>query len=82
MAWLVCMGAFLTLAGVIGIDNSFGIVIDVIITQFNSSTTQVSWIQSTHSTFMFLFAFLSSVALKKYGLRTIVLSGTLICCAS
>ena len=47
LAWLVCMGAFITLAGVIGIDNSFGIVIDVIITQFDSSTSRVSWIQST-----------------------------------
>ena len=82
LAWMVCMGAFLTLAGVIGIDNSFGIVIDVIITQFSSSTARVSWIQSTHSTFMFLFAFISSVVLKKYGLRVIILSGTIICCTS
>ena len=82
LAWMVCMGAFLTLAGVIGIDNSFGIVIDVIITHFSSSTARVSWIQSTHSTFMFLFAFISSVVLKKYGLRVIILSGTIICCTS
>ena len=82
LAWLVCMGAFITLAGVIGIDNSFGIVIDVIITQFDSSTSRVSWIQSTHSTFMFLFAFISSVVLKKCGLRVIILNGTLICCTS
>ena len=82
LAWFVCMGAFLTLAGTSGIDNSFGIVINVIITHLNITTTRVSWIQSTHSTFMFLFAFVSSFLLKKYGLRIIILSGTIICCTS
>ena len=77
-AWLVCFGAFLTLAGTIGIDSSFGVVMGTIITAVNISTTKVSWIHSIHSSSMFLFAFLSSFLLGKYGMRTIILFGAII----
>ena len=81
-SWLVCFGAFFTLAGAIGIDTSFGVVIRTIINQLDSTTMKVSWIQSTHSSTMFLFAFISSILMKSFGLRIIILSGAFICCAS
>ena len=82
VAWLVCFGAFLTLAGTIGIDSSFGVVLGTIITELNCSTTKASWIQSTHSSAMFLFAFVSSSFLQKCGMRIIIMIGGIVCCIS
>ena len=82
MSWLVCMGAFLALAGTVGIDTSFGIAIETIIKELQISTYKVSWIQSIHSSSMFLFAFVSSFLMNKYGLRMIILIGTIISCTS
>ena len=41
MSWLVCMGAFLALAGTVGIDTSFGIAIETIIKELQISTYKV-----------------------------------------
>ena len=82
LAWMVCFGAFITHIATIGIDNSFGIVIGSLIVSLDSSTTNISWIQSVHSSFMFLFASLSSIMLKYQGFRSLVLIGTILCCAS
>ena len=81
-SWLVCFGAFFTLAGTVGIDTSFGVVIGTIIHQLESTSMKVSWIQSTHSSTMFLFAFISSILLKRFELRIVIVSGSIICCAS
>ena len=82
LAWMVCLGAFLTQLVVIGIDSSFGVIIGSLIHQLDSSTFTISWIQSTHSTFMFLFASISSVALKKFRFGSIIFTGTTLCCTS
>ena len=82
LAWMVCFGALLSQIANIGVDNSFGVVIGNVIKELNSTTYHVSWIQSTHSTCMFLFASISSFLLKKVKMRLVVLLGTVLCCTS
>ena len=82
LAWMVCVGAFLGQIANIGIDNSFGIVLGNVINELNSTTYYVSWIQSSHSTCMYLFASISSFLLKKFLMRWMVLFGTVLCCIS
>ena len=82
LAWMVCFGAFLSQIAVIGVDNTFGVVLGNVIKEFNSTPYHVSWIQSTRSTCMFLFASISSFLLKKFRMRSVVLLGTVLCCTS
>ena len=82
LAWFVCFGAFLTLAGITGIDTSFGVIIGTFTTKFNFSVMVTSWIPSIHSFGMFLFAFVSSILLKKYEVRLMVLIGAILCTIS
>ena len=82
LAWMVCFGAFLSQIASIGVDNSFGVVLGNVIKEFDSTTYQVSWIQSTRSTCMFLFASISSFLLKKVRMCLVVLLGTVLCCTS
>ena len=82
MAWMVCFGAFLTSFTIIGIDSSFGVVIGSLIDVLESNTSTVSWIPSVHSSSMFFFASVSSILLKKFGLRSVILIGTALSCAS
>ena len=82
LAWMVCFGAFLSQIAVIGIDNSFGVVLGNVIKEFDSTTYHVSWIQSTRSTCMFLFASISSILLKKLKMCSVVLLGTVFCIIS
>ena len=81
-AWLVCFGTFLTLAGCTGIDTSFGVVIGTLKSQLNVSVLKLSWIQSIHSFGNFFFAFISSLLLKKYEIRSVVLTGGILCTSS
>ena len=82
LAWMVCLGAFLTNLTIIGIDNSFGVVIGSVIELLDDTTSNVSWIHSIHSTFMFFFASISSILLKKFGFRSVILLGTILSCSS
>ena len=79
---MVCLGVFLTQFTIIGIDNSFGVVIGSLVELLDSNTSNVSWIHSIHSSFMFFFASISSILLKKFGLRSVILIGTTLSCAS
>ena len=81
-AWMVCFGAFLTSFAVVGIDSSFGVVIGSLIDVLQSNTSTVSWIHSIHSSSMFFFASVSSILLKKFSLRSVILVGTVLSCAS
>ena len=81
-AWMVCFGAFLSQIATFGVDNGFGVVLGNVIKEFNSTTYHVSWIQSTRSSCMFLFASVSSFLLKKVKMRLVVLLGTVLCCTS
>ena len=82
LAWMVCVGAFITQVATIGIDNSFGVVIGSLIELLDSNTSNVSWIHSVHSTFMFLFASISSIMLKKFGFRCVIIIGAILCISS
>ena len=82
LAWMVCLGAFLTSFTIIGIDNCFGVAIGSLINLLESNTSTVSWIHSVHSSFMFFFASISSILLKKLGFRSVILLGTVLSCAS
>lgn len=82
LAWMVCLGVFLTNFTIIGIDNSFGVVIGSVVELLDTSTSNVSWIHSIHSSFMFFFASISSILLKKFGFRSVILIGTILSCAS
>ena len=82
LAWMVCAGAFITQVATIGIDNSFGVVIGSLIELLDSNTSNVSWIHSVHSTFMFLFASISSIMLKKFGFRCVIIIGAILCISS
>ena len=82
LSWLVCFGAFMTLAGCTGIDTSFGVVIGTLHSQLNFSVLKLSWIQSIHSFGNFFFAFISSLLLKKYEIRLVILTGGILCTTS
>ena len=81
-AWMVCLGSFLSQLTIDGIGNSFGVVIVPLVLTIDSSIANVSWIKSVHTTFMFLFAFLSSIMIKKFGFRIVIWIGTLISCTA
>ena len=82
LAWLVCLGAFITLFATIGIDTSFGVVMGSLMELLESNAYKVSWIQSVHSSLMFVFAFVSSIMLKRFSFRRVVLIGTILCSTS
>ena len=82
LAWMVCFGAFVALIASSGIDNSFGVVIGSLMELLDSNTYNVSWISSVHSTLMYLFASVSSIMLKKFSFRSVIIVGTILCSAS
>ena len=81
-AWMVCLGSFLSQLTIDGIGNSFGVVIDPLVLKIDSNIANVSWIKSIHTTFTFLFAFISSIMIKKVGFRIVILIGTLVSCTA
>ena len=82
LAWIICFGAFITNFAVIGIDNSFGVVIGSLMLLLGSSTSDISWVHSAHSSSMFLFAAVSTILIKRFGFRFVIFVGTILCCAS
>ena len=75
-AWMVCLGAFISQTVTIGIDCSFGEVIGSLMDLLGCNASKVSWIQSVHSSMLFLFASVSSIMLKRYHFRTVIFIGT------
>ena len=82
LAWMVCLGAFLAQVATIGIDGRFGIVIGSLTELLNSNTSKVSWISSVHSSLMLLSSFVTSILLKKFGFRIVIIIGAILCIAS
>ena len=82
LAWMVCFGCFITSVIIQGIGNSFGVVIDPLVLQLDSTVANVSWIMSTNTSFRFLFASLASIMLEKVGYRVIIFIGTILCTIS
>ena len=80
LAWMICINACISNAIVVGIDNSFGVVIGSLMTLLNCNTSTVSWIQSIHSTTLWLFASISSNLINRYGFRRIIIIGTVASC--
>ena len=79
---MVCLGSFLSQLTIDGIGNSFGVVIDPLVLKIDSNIANVSWIKSIHTTFTFLFAFISTIMIKKFGFRIVILIGTLLSCTA
>ena len=82
LSWIICIGAFITFVATIGVDNSFGVVIGSLMEVLDSNTSKIAWVQSIHSSFMFLFAFFSSLMLKTLSFRCVIFTGTFLCSVS
>ena len=82
LSWIICLGAFIASVATIGVDNSFGVVIGSLMEVLDSTTSKIAWIQSIHSSFMFLFAFFSSLMLKTLSFRCVIFTGTFLCSVS
>ena len=82
LAWVICFSAFIDVFIIIGIDNSFGVVIGSLMDLLGSSTSNIAWVHSVHSSSMFLFASVSSVLTNKFGFRIVILVGTILSCVS
>ena len=81
-AWMVCLGSFLSQLTIDGIGNSFGVVIDPLVSKIDSNVANVAWIKSIHTTFIFLFAFISSIIINKFGFRIVIWVGTVLSCTA
>ena len=82
LAWVICFSAFIDVFIIIGIDNSFGVVIGSLMELLGSSTSNIAWVHSVHSSSMFLFASVSSALTNKFGFRIVILIGTILSCVS
>ena len=78
LSWVVCLTAFLTNAVITGIDSSFGETIGSIISNFNSTEGEVTWIGSVHSSTQYYAAFAASPLANYFGFGPVTLVGALL----
>ena len=77
-AWFICFCALVNNGIVLGIDYSFGVIIESLNGILDSNDSTVSWIPSIHDTSMFLFAWISTIMTQKYGFQAVILGGSII----
>ena len=65
-----------------GIDASFGQIIGSIIEHEGSTAGKTAWIESIHTSCMYLFASISTVLSKKYGFFPVVVGGFVLSCTA
>ena len=80
VAWVICLCAFISGLIILGIDNSFGIIIGSLMEHLDANVSTVSWIGSVHSCAMFLFASIASILIEDAGMRIIIIVGTAVSC--
>ena len=78
VAWGICFWALATYGIAVGIDSSFGVIIGSLMEGLETSTSTISWIASTHSSFMYLFSWISTMLTQKYGFRSVFIGGAII----
>ena len=82
LSWIVCLGSFLCKLTMAGVGNSFGIVIDPLVTKMDTTIANISWIKSFNTALIMLFSSITSIMLKRVGYRIIIFTGTLMCSAA